>query len=116
MIEKANREFKPAVIANTSLVEKYLARIPEDLRDLLGPDLKRLEEFALAIKALRIKEEERGYVMDIQYRYGLPLRPNESVKQTMIKVRLAILKKRREAAQDSSSVDIRGHLPVDPLE
>lgn len=116
MIEKTKKEIRRPESTNHALVEKYLARIPEDLRDLLGPDSERREEFALAIKALRIKEEERGYVMDIQTRYGLPIRPNETVKQTMIKVRLAILRKRREAALDSSLVDIRGHLPVDPLE
>jgi len=98
------------------LVSRYVARIPEDLRDLLIPPHEQLAEFATAVKSLRIKEEERYYVLDIQRRYRIPIRPNESVKETMIRVRLAIIRKRREAAEDENIVDIFGPLPVDPLE
>ena len=98
------------------LLEKYLARIPEDLRDLLAPSSDHLEEFELAIKSLRLKEEERYYVMQLQRRHGLPIRPFETVKETMIKVRLTILRRRRENAEDDGGVDLSDPLPVDPLE
>ena len=98
------------------LVEEYLDRIPVDLRALLVPDQEHPAEFAAAIKLLRLKEEERSYVMAIQQRYRLPLRPNESVKRTMIRVRLATLKKLREAEIEGNPIDTDTSLPVDPLE
>jgi hypothetical protein len=97
-------------------VEKYLARIPVDLRDLLAPDREHLGEFAAAVKSLSHKEEERSYVMAIQQDYRIPLRPNEAVKRTMIRVRLAILKRRREAEAEGVRIDTDASLPVDPLE
>jgi len=98
------------------VVVKYLARIPADLHDLLLPDPKHAAEFVVAIKSLRDIEEERSYVMALQRRYALPLRPNESIKRTMIRVRLEILKKRREAEAEGKTFDPDRSLPVDPLE
>jgi len=103
-------------IGRHSLVEKYLARVPEDLRDLLGPKDDQTDDFASAVKALRLKEEERYYVMHLQRRHGLSIRPNESVKRTMIRARLTILHKRRESADDEDCFDLNDPLPVDPLE
>ena len=98
------------------VVERYLARIPADLHDLLLPDPQQAAEFVAAIKSLRDIEEERSYVMALQRRYELPLRPNESIKRTMIQVRLQILKKRREAEAEGKIFDPDQPLPVDPLE
>ena len=103
-------------IEHHPLVEEYLAQIPDDLHDLLVPSQDDPAEFAAAVKSLRLKEEERSYVMAIQQRYRLPLRPNESVKRTMIRVRLAILKKIREAEIEGNPIDTDTSLPVDPLE
>ena len=74
------------------------------------------QDLAIAIMALRLREEERSYVRDLQERYGVAIRPNETVKQTMIRVRLEILK---EAIAAGVQVDLREHpgsLPKDPLE
>lgn len=98
------------------LLEQYLAQIPVDLRDLLAPDREHPVEFAAAVRSLPMKEEERSYVMAIQHRYRIPLRPNESVKRTMIRVRLSILKRLREAEADGEPIDTDVSLPVDPLE
>jgi hypothetical protein len=98
------------------LLEKYLARIPEDLRDLLVPATDHLDEFEAAIKSLRLKEEERYYVMQLQRRHGLPIRPAETVKETMIRARLTLLRKRREEAEEDDGLDLNDPLPVDPLE
>jgi hypothetical protein len=104
------------IIDKHTLIEKYLARIPSDIRDLLRPDPDQLAEFAVAIKRLRVKEEERYYVREIQRRYGVPTRPNESVKRTMIRVRLALLKQRQLGEETEEVVRATDPLPVDPLE
>jgi len=101
---------------NKALIERYRTRIPKDLWDILMPDGDRLADFAVAVKALRIKEEERDYVRDIQLRYRISLRPDESVKETMIRVRMAILKLRRSRDEDENLIDAGDSLPVDPLE
>jgi hypothetical protein len=99
-----------------AIVETYLSRVPHELRDILIPSDDQLTAFGAAVKALRMKEEERYYVMDIQRRYGLPIRPNDSVKKTMIRVRLAILKERRDPKESERSLQLVEKLPVDPLE
>lgn len=98
------------------LVAEYVGSIPEDLHDLLLPDFDQLGEFATAVKALRIRETEREYVRELQDYYRVPLRPNESVKRTMIRVRLAILKLRIASREDGDLLEAYGPLPVDPLE
>ena len=90
--------------------------IPTDLRAILLPDEADLSQLAIAIKRLRVKEEERYYVTEIQQRYQIPLRPNEPVKRTMIRVRLDILRERREADEEGFLLNIDGPLPTDPLE
>ena len=99
-----------------SLLKKYESIIPADLKGILLPDEAQMSQLAIAIKRLRIREEERNYVIDIQRRHRIPLRPNESVKRAMIRVRLAILRKRREAGEDENIFDLFGPLPTDPLE
>jgi hypothetical protein len=111
MAEAVNQEIK-----GHPLVDEYLEQIPVGLRDLMAPARELLAEFAVAVKSLRLKEEERAYVMAIQQRYRLPLRPNETVKRTMIRARLAILRKRQEAEAEGDIVDTDWGLPVDPLE
>ncbi len=98
------------------LTEKYLSRLPEDIRYLLAPAADRRDEFEAAIKSLRRKEEERYYVMRLQKRYGLPIRPSETVKETMIRARLIILRRRHEMVEDDPGVVLNDPMPVDPLE
>jgi hypothetical protein len=111
MAKEVNQE-----IERHPLLEQYLAQIPADLREILTPGQEHSTEFADAIKSLTMKEEERSYVMAIQERYRIPLRPNESVKRTMIRVRLAILRRVREAEAEGEPIDTDASLPVDPLE
>ncbi len=100
-----------------SLVEQYRSRIPADLRDiLLSNDEEGVSELAFAIKRLRAKEEERYYVTEIQRKHSIPLRPNESVKKTMIRVRLDILRRRRNGDDKELLTDINDAMPTDPLE
>jgi hypothetical protein len=94
----------------------YATEIPEHLNDLLLPaEQSELEQFAERIRKLRIKQEEREYVMGLQEVYDLPLRPNATVKQTMIRARLKI-RLDRLAATGRLPEPGTDDLPVDPLE
>jgi hypothetical protein len=99
------------------LLEHYLRRIPSSLRDLLVPRTRRERyRFAKAIKALRIREEERNYVRELQKKFDLPLRPNETVKETMIRVRLRRFRDIRRSAGEGWWPDCGDNFPTDPLE
>ena len=94
--------------------DDYLAAIPRNLWDLLVPtNPEEHTDFCATIHKLRIQEVERDYVMDLQQVYRIPIRPNESVKATMIRIRLKILNQRIETGNRDSLFE---DLPVDPLE
>ena len=95
----------------------YKKQIPEDLWDIFIPyDETDLLKLSYDIKRLRIKEKERQYVLEIQNHYGLPIRPNATLKETMIRVRLKFLKKRKSIKNKNENTGNEGTLPVDPLE
>ncbi len=99
------------------ILKEYLAGIPKQLWNLLLPgDKAHLGQLASAVKAQRIKQEERNYVMDLQYQYRLSLRPNETVKETMIRARLRQWKKQSGYRDGQSRFNTGGQLPTDPLE
>jgi len=99
------------------ILQKYLSGIPQELWDLLLPDDKaHLGQLASAVKAQHIRQEERNYVMDLQFQYRLPLRPNETVKETMIRARLRQWKKQSGYMDGQSRSNTGGQLPTDPLE
>ena len=98
-------------------VKKYSEEIPDQLHDLLLPgDRSEFEEFSKRVKALRFILEERAYVMDLQDFYELPLRPNASVKETMIRARLKYRQERLENDGKFPEPGADENLPVDPLE
>jgi hypothetical protein len=99
------------------MIQQYLSQIPEQLWGVLGPDDESgLREFSQRIKALRLWEEERAYVRELQELYELPLRPNETVKETMIRARLKFRRLRNEKGNSVPDSDLDFDLPVDPLE
>ena len=54
-------------------------------------------------------------LQEIQREYKLPLRPNETLKDTMIRVRLNFLKQNNKLSR-TNSANNPGSLPIDPLE
>ena len=95
-------------------LKRYLSGLPEDLwPQLLPDDPGDNPEFAQAVKGQRLLDEERSYVIALQQRYNMPLRPNMSVKDTMIGVRLRRWK--QLVRQGRRGKDI-GPMPTDPLE
>lgn len=116
---KMHKLYKKKVVENSKdllKVLEYIEKIPVSCLDLVVPfceeDLRALEK---SIKAIRTREKERNYVMEIQRHYKLPLRPNESLKETMIRVRLKLLKERVKKNRKKLSLE-PGSFPIDPLE
>lgn len=104
-------------IARDDCIENYVSVIPKNLRDLLIPaNPDELSGFCSTIHKLRVREVEREYVMDLQRVYRIPIRPNESVKATMIRVRLKVLKQRLEHRDAGTQESLFSNLPIDPLE
>lgn len=94
-------------------IERYQSELPKQLWNLLLPFVgDNLADFAASIKRLRIYEQERNYVMAIQRHFGISIRPNESVRESMTRARAKILS--RNSINSRRSRDRR--LPQDPLE
>jgi hypothetical protein len=94
-------------------IERYRVQIPRQLWNILLPrEGESPHAFAVAIKRLRIREQERNYVMSIQRKFRIPVRPNETVKESMTRVRL----KRLHDLSGDENRRGRDNLPSDPLE
>lgn len=94
-------------------LDRYRRQIPRQLWDLLvPPEGPAAGEFAVALKRLRIREQERNYVMSIQRRFGIAIRPNESVKESMTRVRVKLI----QGSSTGDQAGLDGKLPQDPLE
>jgi hypothetical protein len=99
------------------MIKRYARNIPTELRTMLLPKTAQERfKFVRRISALHMREEERNYVIELQHRFGLPLRPNESVKRTMIRARLKVLHKVKTAHQFDDHPLRHRRLPIDPLE
>lgn len=97
-------------------VQNYLASIPEDLWDVVLPESPlQLGLFARAIHELRAREAQREYIIGLQKKYGLPLRPNATMHETMKLVRLE-RKKRQSQRSRNIKFDSEGNPPIDPDE
>lgn len=97
-------------------VLRYLQSIPEHLWDLFLPArASELPRFARSIHELRARETEREYILGLQKKYGLPLRPNASMDETMKLVRIA-RKKRSASRSGRLPFDPDDNLPIDPDE
>ena len=93
-------EEKEKAIEEFPEVKQYLAGIHRDLWEIFLPE--KIDDFATfssAIKALRIKEKERDYTIELRAKYGLPFRPNASIDETIKRVRLIRWKRKKLAEQ-----------------
>lgn len=97
-------------------ISKYLESIPENLWDMFLPaTAAELPRFARSLHELRARETEREYIVGLQKKYDLPLRPNATMNETMKLVRVA-RKKRAASNQGRLPFDPDGNLPIDPDE
>lgn len=84
-------------------VVKMLEDIPKDLKDLFLPvtedDLAQLE---MNIVKWLARVQERQKVMQLQKHYGLPLRPNQTLRDVTIRLKILELKRKRKP-KDSGS-------------
>lgn len=75
-------------------IKAMLDEIPRELWDIFLPDsvddIKFMEK---SIRKFKTREAERKKVISLQQTNGLPLRPNNSLRETKIKIRIKALKK-----------------------
>ena len=70
-------------------IRQYLSEIPEDLWSIFLPtSIEELQKLSADIKALRIREKEREYIIELRQKYGLPYRPNATIDETIKRIRL----------------------------
>jgi len=84
-------------LKNYQNIEAMLDDIPPQLWDFFLPeDPNDLYKLELKIIALKKTEHERKQVMAIQNRYGFPLRPNVTLHEVIVKVKILRLKLERQ--------------------
>jgi len=83
---------------NDSLIllsAQRLADIPKELWYIFLPVTeKESEQCGINIYMFDLRKKERDEVMSIQRKYNLPLRPNETMRQTLIKLNIKKLKRK----------------------
>lgn len=78
-------------------IVKMLEGIPEDLVDLFTPNNEdELDQLEINVAKWLARSQEREKIMRLQKRYGLPLRPNQSLRDLTIRLKILELKKRRK--------------------
>lgn len=95
-----NEDYKKAIDQHPE-IKHYTESIPRQLGQLLLPsDIAAFPEFSKAIKALRIKEKERDYIIELRKKYGLPFQPNASIEETIKRVRLIRWQRKKKAESE----------------
>jgi hypothetical protein len=78
-------------------VVKMLEGIPKDLVDLFTPnDEDGLVQLEINIVRWLARVQERAKVMQLQKHYDLPLRPNQSLRDVTIRLKILELKKNQK--------------------
>jgi len=78
-------------------VVKMLDGIPKDLVDLFTPNTDdELDQLEINVVRWWPRSQEREKVMRLQKRYDLPLKPNQSLRDVTIRIRILDLKKNRK--------------------
>ncbi len=81
----------------TAYVLRMLEGIPEDIKDIFIPHTEEeLLELELNTSNFRAHERDREKVMQLQKQYNLPLRPNQTLRGVMIRIRIQQLHKRNK--------------------
>jgi hypothetical protein len=85
---------------------KMFEGLPEELITIFVPDDKdALAQLEINIIQWLIKVKERERIMKLQKQYGLPLRPNQSLRDVTIRLKILELKKKKQKFNGSKSDD-----------
>ena len=103
LVNKRNDKIPPVEVFH---VIKALEGIPEDLLDLFMPKSKEgLDQFEINIVMWLVRLGEREKVIRLQKYYGLPLYPNQSLREVAIRIKILELKKLKKYRSDDSTPD-----------
>lgn len=85
----------------TMNILRMLKGIPVDLMNIFAPNTAdELVQFELNVAKFRAREKERAKVMYLQKQHKLPLRPNQSLKDVVVRVRIKQLCKEKNDSED----------------
>ena len=90
-------------VATAFYVVRMLEGIPKDLIDLFTPnDADELAQLEINIVKWQARVQERVKVIRLQKYHKLPLRPNQSLRDVTIRLKILELKKRRKFNNNDS--------------
>ena len=99
----------------TFYVMNMIKDLPTDLLGIFVPlDKEGLIQLEMNIVRWVSREKEREKVVQLQRMHGLPFRPNQSLRDVIIRLKILDLKLRNEQYQDdadapSSDIDLDNH-------
>ena len=91
-------------LESAQFVKKMLKDIPKDLRNMFMPkNTKDLEELEIRLIGFASKQKERQQIMELQKRFNLDNKPNMSLRDTAIRVKIAIMGRDRRLGYDETN-------------
>lgn len=109
LMDKNNKKGEDKHKAAVFYITKMLNGLPEDLVDMFTPQTAdELHQLEVNIEKWLIESYEREKIMRLQQKYNLPLRPNQSLRDLMIRIKIVELKKARQDGDDLLPNDGKG--------
>lgn len=87
-------------------VVKFLAWLPKSIKDIFTPKTEdELLTLEMNITRFISREREREKVITLQREFNLPLRPNQSLREVLIRIKILILQKKLRTSQEKTWQD-----------
>jgi len=85
-------------------IERMFEGLPSDLWYIFMPTTEDgYYQLDTALIKLKAKQVERNQIMRIQKQFNLPFKPNMSMRETIIRVRILMLKKSKDFLQSEGN-------------
>ena len=96
-----SEEPKRDTLASAQFVRKFLSELPKDLRKMFTPRTpEEIEELEMRLMKFPKFEDSRQRIINLQRQYGLPIRPNMTLSQTLVRIRIEQLRYKKKMEYD----------------
>lgn len=83
---------------STQFVQKYLKTLPKDVRDIFTPVTEdELLQLELRLAHFGKIQKDKVQVMQLQKQFNLAFRPNMTLRDTIIRVKIEFLRRKKRA-------------------